>query len=53
MEKYTINFTKEDKIQLMRSQFLDAYLKKHLKDNPDIKDKLEEQFQELIKEIEL
>lgn len=53
MGKYTINFTRDDKIILMRRQFLQAYLDKHLSDNPEIKKKLEKDFQQLVKEVEL
>jgi len=53
MGKYTINFTADDKIMLMRKQFLQAYLDKHLDDNPAIKTKLETGFQQIIKELDL
>ena len=50
MGKYTINYTRADKIMLLRKQFLQAYLDKHLADNPEIKNKLENNFQQLVKE---
>ena len=50
MGKYTINYTDDDKVMLMRKQFLQAYLDKHLTDNPEIKTKLESDFQQIVKE---
>jgi hypothetical protein len=50
MGKYTINYTRDDNIILMRKLFLEVYLNKHLTENPDIKEKLEKDFQHLVKE---
>ena len=53
MSKYTVNYTREDNIYLLRKEFLEAYLEKHLNDNPDIKRQLEDDFQQLVKEEEV
>ena len=50
INKYTINFTREDRIRMVRDEFIRMYINKHLDDNPVIKKSLEEKFQQLIDE---
>jgi hypothetical protein len=51
VNKYTINFTREDRIMNLRRVFIDMYIKKHLKDNPQVKKSLEDKFQQLVEEF--
>lgn len=50
INKYTINFTREDRIRMIRNDFIKMYIDKHLADNPAIKKSLEDKFQQLIEE---
>lgn len=50
INKYTINFTREDRIRMIRDKFIRMYIDKHLADNPVIKKSLEDKFQQLIDE---
>ena len=50
LNKYSINYTRDDRVRYGREQFIRMYIKKHLDENPDIKQSLEDKFQQLIKE---
>ena len=50
LNKYSINYTRDDRVRYVREQFIRMYIKKHLDENPDIKQSLEDKFQQLIKE---
>jgi len=48
--KYTINYTHEDEIYILRKMFLEAFLHDHLEKHPDVKESLEVKFKQLVKE---
>ena len=50
VNKYTINITREERIRLLREEFIRMWLKKHMKENPEVKQELEDKFQQLITE---
>ena len=50
LNKYSINYTRDDRVRYVREQFIRMYIKKHLDENPDIKQSLEDKLQQLIKE---
>lgn len=50
VNKYTINITREERIRLLREEFIRMWLKKYMKENPEVKQELENKFQQLITE---
>lgn len=50
INKYTINFTREDRIRMIRDDFIKMYIDNHLANHPVIKKSLEEKFQQLVDE---